>query len=185
MKQHGIGIGYQYSHDFAGADVEQQYLPDALAERRYYRPTDQGYEATIGQRMAGREEARASRRPGRTPSQPQPGPDVDGMRRGGKTRVREENRKKLAETEKRDAGRDGRPPLIGVSSARHDPALGEVASEAARNRPDSVHVLARTFGAGVRGRAPTTLPSCVRELLLDSSSSRAVLAAPYSTVLAN
>src|SRR6187397_131360 len=48
MKQHGIGVGYRYSHDFEGADVEQQYLPDALAASRYYLPTDQGYEATIG-----------------------------------------------------------------------------------------------------------------------------------------
>ena len=36
MKQHGIGVGYRYSHEFEGADVEQQYLPDELAERRYY-----------------------------------------------------------------------------------------------------------------------------------------------------
>jgi putative ATPase len=105
MKSHGIGVGYQYPHDFAGADIDQQYLPDALVERRYYRPTDQGYEATIGQRMAGREEARAkARAAGRTPKNPFPGPTVDGMGVGGKiTRVREESRKKLADTEKRDA----------------------------------------------------------------------------------
>ena len=47
MKQHGIGVGYRYSHDFDGADVDQQYLPDALVARRYYLPTDQGYEATL------------------------------------------------------------------------------------------------------------------------------------------
>ena len=47
MKQHGIGVGYRYPHDFEGADVDQQYLPDALADRRYYLPTDQGYESTI------------------------------------------------------------------------------------------------------------------------------------------
>ena len=106
MKSHGIGVGYQFPPDFAGSDVDQQYLPDALVERRYYRPTDQGYEATIGQRMAGREEARArAREAGRTPRNPFPGPTVDGMGVGGKiTRAREENRKKLAETEKRDAG---------------------------------------------------------------------------------
>ena len=58
MKQHGIGVGYRYPHDFEGADVDQQYLPDALADRRYYLPTDQGYEATIAARMAARAEAR-------------------------------------------------------------------------------------------------------------------------------
>ncbi len=44
MKQHGIGVGYRYSHDYEGADVEQQYLPDAIVARRYYLPTDAGYE---------------------------------------------------------------------------------------------------------------------------------------------
>jgi len=27
MKQHGIGVGYRYSHDYEGADVEQQWPP--------------------------------------------------------------------------------------------------------------------------------------------------------------
>ena len=30
MKQHGIGVGYRYSQDFEGEDVDQQYLPDAI-----------------------------------------------------------------------------------------------------------------------------------------------------------
>ncbi len=42
MKQHGIGVGYRYSHDFEGADVEQQYLPDELKDRRYYLPDRPG-----------------------------------------------------------------------------------------------------------------------------------------------
>ncbi len=106
MKSHGIGVGYRFPHDFDGADVDQQYLPDMLVERRYYKPTDQGYEATIGQRMGSREAARAeARERGRTPKSPFPGPDVDSMGASGKiTRVREENRKKLADTQKDDAG---------------------------------------------------------------------------------
>jgi len=51
MRSHGIGVGYQYPHDFPGADVEQQYLPDGLAGRRYYEPTDQGMERQIGERL--------------------------------------------------------------------------------------------------------------------------------------
>ena len=105
MKTHGIGVGYKYPHDFAGGDVDQAYLPDALAGRRYYRPTDQGYEATIGQRMDGREAARAeAKERGRTPKMPFQGPDVDAMGSAGKiTRVREESRKKLADTQRDDA----------------------------------------------------------------------------------
>ena len=52
----------------------QQYLPDALVERRYYLPNDQGYEATIATRMAGRTEAReAARQRGRPERESSPG----------------------------------------------------------------------------------------------------------------
>jgi len=105
MKQHGIGVGYRYSQDFEGADVEQQYLPDAIAERRYYLPTDQGYEATIAARMAGRAEARAAAKAaGRTPRQRTPAPEITPHSGDGLMKTREANRKKLADTEKRDAG---------------------------------------------------------------------------------
>ena len=70
MKRHGIGVGYRYPHDFDGADVAQQYLPDELADRRYYLPTDQGYEGTIASRMAAREAARAAGKPQRQPIAP-------------------------------------------------------------------------------------------------------------------
>ncbi|HYL40979.1 MAG TPA: replication-associated recombination protein A, partial [Candidatus Binatus sp.] len=104
MKHHGIGVGYRYPHDYDGADVEQQYLPDALAERRYYLPTDQGYESTISERMARRAAARAAAREGgRTPRSPFPTPEV--ARGAGQKilKAREESRKELAETERRDA----------------------------------------------------------------------------------
>lgn len=45
MLGHG---GYQYSHNFEGGWVEQQYLPE---DRRYYEPTDRGYEAIIRERL--------------------------------------------------------------------------------------------------------------------------------------
>lgn len=103
MKHHGIGIGYRYPHDFEGADVEQQYLPDELADRRYYLPTDQGYEATLASRMTAREEARAaSKAAGRSRPNPFPSPTIEPG--GDIMRTREANRKRLAETEKRDAG---------------------------------------------------------------------------------
>jgi putative ATPase len=106
MRHHGIGVGYRYPHDFAGADVEQQYLPDALTERRYYLPTDQGYEATIGQRMAARAESRAEAAArGRTARNPIAGPEVDAMGSSGKiTRKREEQRKRIADEQRKDAG---------------------------------------------------------------------------------
>jgi len=59
-RDHGIGVGYLYPHDFSGADVQQQYLPDKLAEKetRYYDPSDEGYERSISERIAARRAAR-------------------------------------------------------------------------------------------------------------------------------
>jgi putative ATPase len=41
MRSMGYGRGYRYAHDFPGAKVEQQHLPDQLAGRRFYEPGDQ------------------------------------------------------------------------------------------------------------------------------------------------
>ncbi len=61
MKSHGIGVGYRYPHDFPGADVEQQYLPDKLVGKRYYEPSDQGFERQLGELMERRRERRRDR----------------------------------------------------------------------------------------------------------------------------
>ncbi|MBX6422047.1 replication-associated recombination protein A [Thermosulfurimonas sp. F29] len=51
MRALGYGKGYRYAHDYPSGFVEQQYLPDELRDRRYYRPTDRGFEATIRERL--------------------------------------------------------------------------------------------------------------------------------------
>lgn len=43
----GHGIGYLYAHDFPKHYVKQQYLPDELVGRKFYRPTENGYEKNI------------------------------------------------------------------------------------------------------------------------------------------
>src|SRR5262249_1150736 len=112
MKHHGVGVGYKYPHDFEGADVEQRDLPEALDGKRYYLPTDQGYESTISERMGRRADARAkAREAGRTPKNPFPTADAPRGSGDRILRTREENRKKLAETEKRDAGAS---PCVGA-----------------------------------------------------------------------
>jgi hypothetical protein len=98
MKAHGIGVGYKFPHDFEGDDVEQQYLPDELVDRRYYVPNDQGHEATIAARMAAREEARREK-----PRRKQRA-DMPTASMSDALKPNMENRKKLAETQKRDAG---------------------------------------------------------------------------------
>jgi putative ATPase len=45
-KNLGHGVGYRYPHDDGGYNG-QRYLPDGLADREFYRPTDHGFEARI------------------------------------------------------------------------------------------------------------------------------------------
>jgi len=46
-KGFGHGKGYKYPHNYAGHFTEQQYLPDAVQGKKFYQPSDQGYEARI------------------------------------------------------------------------------------------------------------------------------------------
>jgi len=64
MRQMGYGQGYKYAHDYPGHFVPQQHLPSALQGKRYYIPSDQGYETAIDARL----KAWSTRR-----NQPQPG----------------------------------------------------------------------------------------------------------------
>jgi putative ATPase len=51
MKQLGYAKGYKYAHDYPDAKVEQEHLPEPVRGKRFYLPTDRGYEDTIRQRM--------------------------------------------------------------------------------------------------------------------------------------
>ncbi len=51
MKGLGYGKGYAYAHDEAEGVAGMDCLPDALAGRRYYRPTDRGHEADLKARL--------------------------------------------------------------------------------------------------------------------------------------
>ena len=51
MQEIGYGKGYRYDHDEGGYAAGQQYLPDALRGARWYHPTEQGYEKTLGERL--------------------------------------------------------------------------------------------------------------------------------------
>lgn len=51
MRGLGYGKGYKYAHDYPGHYVEQQNLPDSLNGKRYYAPTDQGYEKEVNSRL--------------------------------------------------------------------------------------------------------------------------------------
>jgi putative ATPase len=49
-EQLGRGVDYKYAHDYPGHHVEQDYLP-AGTSRKYYEPTDLGFERTIKSRL--------------------------------------------------------------------------------------------------------------------------------------
>ena len=51
-KKLGHGQGYLYPHNFPGAHVAQQYLPDTLKGRKYYEPSESGHEKRIRERLA-------------------------------------------------------------------------------------------------------------------------------------
>jgi putative ATPase len=51
MKNIGYGEGYQYAHDMDEKVADMECLPESLAGRNYYRPTDQGFEARLRQRL--------------------------------------------------------------------------------------------------------------------------------------
>ena len=51
MKSLDHGKGYRYAHDEAEGVSSMTCLPEALEGRRYYRPTDRGFEKEIGRRI--------------------------------------------------------------------------------------------------------------------------------------
>jgi len=50
-KNLGNGIGYKYPHDYEGSFVQQQYLPTEFIDKKYYVPTENGYEKEIKERL--------------------------------------------------------------------------------------------------------------------------------------
>lgn len=61
-REHGYGKGYLYPHDYDDADVDQQYLPDSLAGRVFYEPSEEGLELKIGERLQRLRRLRLERR---------------------------------------------------------------------------------------------------------------------------
>jgi putative ATPase len=51
MKGLGYGRDYQYAHDTEAKVADMQCLPDSLRDRVYYRPTNEGVEKRIRERL--------------------------------------------------------------------------------------------------------------------------------------
>jgi putative ATPase len=52
MKDLGYGKGYEYSHDMPEGVSVHSFFPEELGERSYYRPSKEGREKAIGERLA-------------------------------------------------------------------------------------------------------------------------------------
>lgn len=53
MKQEGYGAGYNYPHSYPGHFVRQDYFPDGMDPKPYYRPGDEGREKYLKERLSG------------------------------------------------------------------------------------------------------------------------------------
>jgi putative ATPase len=56
MKKLGYGRGYLYPHNYPGAKVNQEYLPEKVKGRLFYRPTERGLEKEIKRRIEEKKE---------------------------------------------------------------------------------------------------------------------------------
>jgi putative ATPase len=61
MKQLEYGKGYRYAHDEPDAVADMDCLPESLAGRKYYRPTERGFEKEIKRRLDGWEKIKGER----------------------------------------------------------------------------------------------------------------------------
>lgn len=58
MKQIGYGKGYKYAHDFPDALVDQEHMPEQLKGKKFYNPTDRGFEKTLKERLDARRQSK-------------------------------------------------------------------------------------------------------------------------------
>jgi putative ATPase len=64
MKQLDYGKGYQYAHDDPEGTADMDCLPESLAGKKYYKPTERGFEKEIKRRIDGWAEIKRKRRSG-------------------------------------------------------------------------------------------------------------------------
>lgn len=67
MKDLDYGKGYRYAHEEPDAVAAMECLPESLQNRKYYEPTERGFEKEIKRRLDGWEEIKKSRKLKRGP----------------------------------------------------------------------------------------------------------------------
>lgn len=61
MEELGYGEGYKYAHNFPGHIADQEHLPEELRGRKYYSPSDSGFEKIIQERLRDWEERKKTK----------------------------------------------------------------------------------------------------------------------------
>lgn len=51
MDQLGYGKGYKYAHDYEDKHTDMECLPENLIGKQYYKPTTQGMEKNISEKL--------------------------------------------------------------------------------------------------------------------------------------
>ena len=51
MKDLGYGKGYKYAHDYPDNFAQMDNLPDKVKDKKYYFPSNQGFELKIIERL--------------------------------------------------------------------------------------------------------------------------------------
>ena len=59
MREQGYGAGYQYDHDTEDGFSGQNYFPEEMPRRQFYRPVNRGFEREVIKRLAYWDELRA------------------------------------------------------------------------------------------------------------------------------
>ena len=78
----GHGVGYAYPHDDPRGVLTQQYAPDDVSGREYYRPSGHGAERALVERVARlRTVVRSNGDPGASPPAISPGEGASGEER--------------------------------------------------------------------------------------------------------
>lgn len=62
MKEAGYGKGYKYDHDHSGSVASQSYLPEKLLGKKYYTPSERGFEKDLIARLKKIEQIRSKNR---------------------------------------------------------------------------------------------------------------------------
>ncbi len=62
MKEAGYGKGYKYDHDHSGSVAGQSYLPEKLLGKKYYTPSERGFEKDLIARLKKIEQIRSRNR---------------------------------------------------------------------------------------------------------------------------